>query len=91
MQISFNPAAVAFSRRDPRFCCDYFYTSTSRYTMTLITATTTVKLLCKSSTYCFDACEKKSFFGDKKDKDKLTGLISHFRYSSAMHFFICSR
>ena len=35
------------TRRDPRFCCDYFYTSTSRYTMTVITATTTVKLLCK--------------------------------------------
>ena len=83
------------TRRDPRFCCDYFYTSTSRYTMTVITATTTVKLLCKPTTYCFDACEKKGLdkfdkfaldglFGDKKGggggAGGLTDQISHFRY-----------
>ena len=93
-QVSFAP--VAMTRRDPRFCCDYFYTSTSRYTMTVITATTTVKLLCKPSTYCFDACEKKGL--DKFDKFALDGLfgdkkgggggglgeqISHFRYPAA--------
>ena len=61
------------TRRDPRFCCDYFYTSTSRYTMTVITATTTVKLLCKPSTYCFDACKKKGL--DKFDKFALDGLF----------------
>ena len=69
-QVSFAPA---MTRRDPRFCCDYFYTSTSRYTMTVITATTTVKLLCKPSTYCFDACEKKGL--DKFDKFALDGLF----------------
>ena len=31
----------------------------------MITATTTVKLLCKPSTYCFDACEKKGLDYDE--------------------------
>ena len=65
--------------------------------MTVITATTTVKLLCKPSTYCFDACEKKGLdkfdkfaldglFGDKKGGGGAGGLgeqISHFRYPVA--------